>query len=478
MSPEQSSDQPALWLKLERMTDARPKSIPLQEELPAIIESLRNPAGDDPRFATLKAIAANRTIFTEKAHATWKTLHNRSLDEILTLEGLLSLDARKLPAAMVWYFRRCLSVWRRINDAIVWVLLGYKDHVIRTVCHRKDRPQLASANPGAIRKLLNNLNSDPMTIAIWSDATTCVDLGDIFCKSLSGKPSGFFEVKEGAMNDKIFELMRVKGAPDEIVAKIETFATTNGPKAMKQLKRVVRQQRTYNQIMDIIDEDRGYDPRREAEITIGESTTQLQSYDQELQTILEAAPEQPLLRRIDRCLWVYVDRNQDKSPGQKVCDFESALDKASPDTLPWMKEHFAGKLPFDPVLLEGNLDCPESIPLFLRPLKTETIRDVLFECLMHSAYLFLDWKTLGEIVIEQGAELAWSTFKEGRTQQARPKAQRLLTIGERIPRIQGEGNYIEGFSKLYRVFFDGITPSSVVAQYVEMLRAPSVRRSR
>jgi len=30
-------------------------------------------------------------------------------------------------------------------------------------------------------------------------------------------------------------------------------------------------------------------------------------------------------------------------------------------------------------LLEGNLDCPESIPLFLRPLKAETIRDVLFE---------------------------------------------------------------------------------------------------
>src|SRR5260370_30926594 len=137
-----------------------------------------------------------------------------------------------------------------------------------------------------------------------------------------------------------------------------------------------------------------------------------------------------------------------------------------------MREHFAGKLSFERVLLEDNLGCPESIPLFLRQLKSETIRDVLFEVLMHSAYLFLDFKTLGEIVGDQGAELAWSTFKEGRTQQAKPKAQRLLTIGERVPRIQlGDGNYIEGFSKLYRVFFDGITPSSVVAQYVEILRS-------
>jgi hypothetical protein len=455
------------------MTEPKAKPIPLQDELPAIIESLRNPAGDDPRFATLEAIAANRTVFTEKSHATWKALHNRSLDEILTLERLLSLDAPKnMPAAMVWYFRRCLAIWRRINDAIIWVLLGYKDHVIRTVCHRKDRPQLASANPDAIRNLLNNLNSDPMTIAIWSDATTCVDLGDVFCMSLSGKPSGFLEVKQGTMNDKIFELMKVKGTPDEIVAQIETFATTNGPKAMKQLDRVVRQQQRYNQIMDIIDEDRGYDPRRDAEITIRESTTQLQSYDKELQTILETAAEEPILRCIDRCLWVYVDRNQDKSPDQKVRDFQAALDEASPDTLPWMREHFAGKLPFEPVLLEGNLECPESIPLFLRQLKTETIRDVLFEGLMHSAYLFLDYKTLGDIVGEQGAELAWSTFKEGRTQQAKPKTQRSLTIGERVPRFQlGDGSYIKGFSKLYRVFFDGITPSSVVAQYVEMLRA-------
>jgi hypothetical protein len=32
-----------------------------------------------------------------------------------------------------------------------------------------------------------------------------------------------------------------------------------------------------------------------------------------------------------------------------------------------------------------------------------------------------------------------------------------------------DGKYIEGCSKIYRVFFDGITPSSVAAQYIEML---------
>jgi hypothetical protein len=43
------------------------------------------------------------------------------------------------------------------------------------------------------------------------------------------------------MNGKIFELMKAKGTPEEIVAEIETFATANGPRAMKRLERLVRQ---------------------------------------------------------------------------------------------------------------------------------------------------------------------------------------------------------------------------------------------
>jgi hypothetical protein len=81
------------------------------------------------------------------------------------------------------------------------------------------------------------------------------------------------------------------------------------------------------------------------------------------------------------------------------------------------------------------------------------------------------------MVEEQGAELAWSSFKEGRREQAKPYGQRKLTIGERVPRFQTkDGSFIEGFSKVYRIYFDGITPSSIVAQYLEMLQAPRERR--
>ncbi len=449
--------------------------VPIQIELPKLIRMLREPAGDDPRFVSLEAIEANRQAFNEKVHTTWKYLHGRSLDEILAVETILSSDRRtKLPKDFIWYLERTMAIWRRINDAIVWMLVRGQDHVIRTVCHRKNRPRLTDANPIALRRFLDNINSDPQTIAIWSDATSCVDVGDVVCRSFSDKPNGFIEVKEGTMNDRILELMEVKATSDVIVNEIMAFADEHGPKAMKQLERVVKQRERYNQFMDIIDHDHGFDPRREANVTIQETTATPKSYDQDLQMIIDASEDAPALRCIDRCLWIYVDRDVSKSPDAKIADFKSKLTMASPITLQWFKVHFGNNEPFHPVALEGNLTCPEAIPLFLRQLEPETVRDVIIGKLMSSVFLFLDWYELGRIVADLGAKLTWSSQKKGRSERAKPRMQRLLSFGDRIPRVQlSDSKYVEGFSKIYRVFFEGFTPTSIATQYIEILKSTS-----
>ena len=331
----------------KNMTDTEKADISLQDELPTLIESLRLPAGNDPRFASMELIAQNYDTFQAICHAVWKEIHIRSIDAIMTMESLLSPERRKLmPPAMLFYFERCIQIWRRLNDALIWVLLGSQDHVIRTVCHRKERPQLASANPGPMRKLLDNLNADPKSIAIWTDATTCVDVGDIFCRAPRGRPNGFLEVKEGSMNNKIFEL-QARGSPDQIAGEIEAFVQENGPKALKQLERVIRQRTRYSEVLDIVKNEKGYDSRRDAEITIEESEVELKTYDVELQAIIDEAAELPVLRSLDRCLWIYLDRDRKKSPTQKIQDFRIALQRAAPEALPWIERNFEGKLPFN-----------------------------------------------------------------------------------------------------------------------------------
>jgi len=164
------------------------------------------------------------------------------------------------------------------------------------------------------------------------------------------------------MNDKIFELLKAKGSPDEIAIQIDAFVQENGPKALKQLERVIRQRTRYNEVLDIVQYEKGYDSRRDAEVIIEESMVALASYDADLQTIIDDTGESPMLRSVDRCLWIYVDRNRAKSPAQKIENFREALQKTVPDALPWIERNFKGKLPFEAIPLEGNLYTPKAVP--------------------------------------------------------------------------------------------------------------------
>ena len=451
--------------------NTRPE-IPIQDELPVIIRALRQPAGDDPRFQSTELIRQNRAEFLKRVHATWKQIHRRSLEEILQIEAILTPDHRKhLPKDFVWFLDRTALLWRRVNDALVWLLVGQQDHVIRTICHRKDRVRLSEANAGPMLKFLESVNADPQTIVIWSDATTCVDVGDIVCKSFSGRLNGFIEVKEGVINEKILDLMATKGTPEEITSRIADFAEQYGPKAVKQLDRVVRQQQRHGQVTDILNHDRGFHPHRQAEVTILESTVPVESYDHELQQIIDSPADAVALQCIDRCLWVYADRNQSKPIDEKFTHFQQALSLACPASMQWLRQHLGDAEPFVAVPVEENLFCPEAIPLFLRPLQPETIRDLLIGKLMHSVFLFFDWYVFGQMIAELGAQLTWSTAKEGRRTKAQPEPQRRATFGGRIARIQlPDGHFVEGLSKIYRILFDGITPSTIAAQYVEQLK--------
>jgi hypothetical protein len=223
--------------------------------------------------------------------------------------------------------------------------------------------------------------------------------------------------------------------------------------------------------MDILDEDHGFDPRRESEITISESKIPVEHYDRELQEIIDSSTGGAVLRCVDRCLWVYADRDQSKPIGQKIQQFQEAFTSASPASIQWLRQQFGEAEPFAPVPIEGNLSCPEAVPLFLRELEPETVRDLLMGNLMLSVFLFLDWFELGRMFKEMGCELVWSSAKEGRRTLAKPLAQRRATFGERIARIRlPDGKFIEGFSKIYRILFEGIRPSTIAAQYVELLK--------
>jgi hypothetical protein len=102
----------------------------------------------------------------------------------MKIESILkSPTSKRYPQDFADFLRYVALIWRRINDAIVWSLFGMEGHYIRRLCLRKQRPTLLEANPKAIMPLLEELNADPLTFALWSDATSCVDIGDIISRT-------------------------------------------------------------------------------------------------------------------------------------------------------------------------------------------------------------------------------------------------------------------------------------------------------
>lgn len=70
----------------------------------------------------------------------------------------------------------------------------------------------------------------------------------------------------------------------------------------------------------------------------------------------------------------------------------------------WLRQHFGNTEPFIAIPVGENLMCPEAIPLFLRQIEPETIRDLLTGKLMQPVFMFFDWHLFGQMAAEMGSQ--------------------------------------------------------------------------
>lgn len=220
-----------------------------EEEIADIAARLLEPAGSTPLFQTAESINANREAFVGACHTTWKGIHRRAIQRLLFFEGWLNrekINPMGPPAQEFGAYGR--AVWRRVNDAIVWNVLGFERHRVKRLCLYRTRSNLLECNPNSVIDTLDTLNRDPLALALWTDATSCVDLGDIFFIRDGRRPiPEFIELKEGPVNEQIIKVM--DAAPEAQAAGEARLRDTHGEKAVRQLQRVRRQKATANQAL-------------------------------------------------------------------------------------------------------------------------------------------------------------------------------------------------------------------------------------
>jgi hypothetical protein len=449
---------------------SRPAPFDPWERLRWAIESLRLPAGSDPRFSTPENIAGHFDDFVVEVHTTWKRIQVEAITHITGIEARLAhADAVPIRDGVEPWLRYVCRLWRRVMDAVVWGMVG-KPHMIRRLCANRPRPTLLESNPQAVSAVLDQINDEPKSIAIWADATTCIDVADIIARRNSPAIE-FYELKEGKVNKAIIDLHEAlsahrKAGNDEGAAKtMDDFFATYGAKGFRQAMRFTKQSMRDHKLIDVVNRELGTDPDVGMNVETVETDFGAETYDFELTACLRQADAVgSAFRCIDDCLWVFVWRDPKMTRRDAIAEFSRRVFEASPETKTWLAER-TGKDVLHPV---GTVDqwsfVPSAIPIFLRPLEIEDILDLVFGKLIGRVLLFFDWMRFEKVVRDAGCELRWMKPKQIDGRYLEP------IVGKRTPRIfkNGAAGHL-GISPMTKIMAEGIRPSSVAAQYAEII---------
>lgn len=441
----------------------------LRDELVTVSERLRLPAGTDERFQSLDGITSNRADFVAAVHATWKELHRAAVSEIVRIEEALKHGPPDRD--FLAFLRVMRQIMRKISDAIVWVIVGER-YVIKRLCKNRSRALLKDSNLKDSLYILDEFNKLDEEIAIWTDASSCVDIGDFLYRGPKTRGGySFLELKAGRVNEAIGDVLETKWGIVEKSAAIEEFATTYGEKAVQQLERTLRQSMTDDQLLKITRDDEGFDPILKAHVKVLDPNVTERTYDSELDGwIAGTAAGSEMLVSVDDCLHVWISRDR-LEYGERLASFVRRLTEARATSVRWAEENMGDPTKHIATVDQTTFD-PLSRPLFLRQLSAANVADVLHGALVQRVLLFFDWHAFGAVVERAGGRLAWTTKREGRRERSRPGGPELLLVGDRIPRIElDDGFGIRlGTSEISRVFYDGVTPATVAEEYVGLLK--------
>jgi len=423
-------------------------------------------------FASGEAILRNHAEFVLRCHATWKKWHEEAVHQLLFHEGFLRRDKTHPVPGAKGFGEYNRAVWRRVNDTIVWSLLGAQRHRVKRLCLYRRRGDLSESNPDSAMAAVAEINAHPMSIALWNDATSCVDIGDLTVIDDGLRPvPRFIELKEGTVNEAICAvLLKDEGSRD---AAINEFKNRLGKNAAQQLNRVLRQKRIADQALDLLIHEKGIDPLSGHEIHVEETAVEPTRYDESLADLLQTAlvESKAIIECVDGCLWIFANADPNLERERAAERFAQLLAERLPGlSVPRLGQHprWDRNRIRD---LSAGVHYPMAMPLFLRKLPTSHIASLTYGRLMGNVLMYLDWNAFGQLIEKAGGVFAWGSKKDaGRARAMNPHVRPPLVSG-RLPQIHVDGavgsitdpNIIE-------MFFDGVTPWSMAQNTVHEMR--------
>jgi len=217
--------------------------------------------------------------FIGSVHEGWKKAH-LAITEIL-LEKLAIWESLKDSKGDSDAKRLIIEIriLRRIYDSIAWAMLDNEHSTIRRLSVRGGQNNFSAKNIRDAALEIDELNKDPQKIAISSDITSFVHIGDILVLDKLKGITTFVELKSG---DKNFSLSQAATfAVDSGCALFEELTKSAMPqKDKKHFDRLKKQYARASSVVEVIKNEKGIDHNTGMKVNIHSLENEVQLYSQ------------------------------------------------------------------------------------------------------------------------------------------------------------------------------------------------------
>jgi hypothetical protein len=406
-------------------------------------------------------------LFIEKCHEGFKLAQTLIIEEVLYYQNLLrekkielkenrrlrNKEESKETEHIISVIEHRLSAYFHIADGIAWQLINGEIHISRRLYIGESTKQLDSSNLTHAISVSSEINQLPENFALISDLTHFVQIGDLLIRTPEG--IGIMELKQGKINDKIADLVKKINTSDFPVKEIEEEKSTLDSNTTKQLDRVLRQQERAFRAIEVINKDKGKDPKTGEKITVSTPKNLTSFYSHEFPKLFEKLKTSTWAYNvIDRgCLHIGLYRDE----GRLMASFliEQIISKET--------ENY---VMIDFMSIAGNV----SEPIFAKPMPPELMIDILVGDLKLIIGLNID--ALIQIFKDTGFEVELLSERETMKLKQREKMKVMFIIKKRAIKITNPENkksMIVGGGIISKILFDSIYPSNIAVTLIETL---------
>ena len=311
-------------------------------------------------------------------------------------------------------------VLRSLADALALILLKDEPWIVRRFLHQDNPPALdRDTIEGALREARFRASKNPLSFALVTDLTSGIHVGDLLEFDLSGSRSTtrLIELKSGKVNEELGAVLRQD--PDLTPPTIERVAASHGDSGVRQIRRQKRQLDRLSSVANVIENERGTDPRSGHGLIISSDYIELDDWTEVFHDlVVDTRKHGGAAANIQGALQVAMIDSTTAKDAQAAATsamgitFLQMLD--GPDALPdrpaelvsRISERLYGIHDFRSALFSNEFMAPWRLP---HP-EFDTVFDVLFGRILIG--LHLDPIGLISLSESMGQPLRWATRKE------------------------------------------------------------------